>query len=153
MSCERLQCSIQVNLCQKLLFLHQLTHNMTTDCSLNYKFSTRKLQVQYMLCAQIVFCFDIQNNLCTQHVLSLYWTGKSMNNCGLVDVRISASDKDLPVKNILLYYSRLQTKARKRECKRQKQIITQMNLAWNTLKLYLGILFSVHDGMDWLWLI
>ena len=30
----------QVNLCQKLLFLHQLTHNMTTDCSLNYKFST-----------------------------------------------------------------------------------------------------------------
>ena len=26
---------IQVNLCQKHLFLHQLTHNMTTDCSLN----------------------------------------------------------------------------------------------------------------------
>ena len=31
---------IQVNLCQKLLFLYQLTHNMTTDYSLNYKFST-----------------------------------------------------------------------------------------------------------------
>ena len=29
-----------VNLCQKLLFLHQLTHNMTTDCSLDYKFNT-----------------------------------------------------------------------------------------------------------------
>ena len=34
-------------------------------------------RVQYMkipsseLCTQIVFCFDIQNNLCTQHVLSL----------------------------------------------------------------------------------
>ena len=27
---------IQVNLCQKLLFLHLLTHNMTTDCSWNY---------------------------------------------------------------------------------------------------------------------
>ena len=27
---------LQVNLCQKLLFLHQLTHNMTTDCSWNY---------------------------------------------------------------------------------------------------------------------
>jgi hypothetical protein len=27
---------VQVNLCQKLFFLHQLTHNMTTDCSLNY---------------------------------------------------------------------------------------------------------------------
>ena len=32
--------SEQVNLCQKLLFLHQLIHNMTTDCSLNYKFNT-----------------------------------------------------------------------------------------------------------------
>ena len=32
--------SLQVNLCQKLLFLHQLTHNMTTDCSLNYKLDT-----------------------------------------------------------------------------------------------------------------
>ena len=31
---------IQVNLFQKHLFLHQLTHNMTTDCSLNYKFNT-----------------------------------------------------------------------------------------------------------------
>ena len=26
---------LQVNLCQKLLFLHQITHNMTTDCSLS----------------------------------------------------------------------------------------------------------------------
>ena len=26
---------VQVNLCQKLLFLHQLTHNMTKDCPLN----------------------------------------------------------------------------------------------------------------------
>ena len=31
---------LQVNLCQKLLFLHQLTHNMTTDCLFNYKFNT-----------------------------------------------------------------------------------------------------------------
>ena len=27
---------VQVNFYQKLLFLHQLTHKMTTDCSLNY---------------------------------------------------------------------------------------------------------------------
>ena len=45
---------------QKHLFLHQLTHNMMTDCSLNYKFSRRKLQVQLFLC----FCVDIQNKLC-----------------------------------------------------------------------------------------
>ena len=31
---------LQVNLCQKLLFLHQLTNNMTTDCSQNYQFSS-----------------------------------------------------------------------------------------------------------------
>ena len=31
---------VQVNLCQKLLFLHQLTHNMTKDCSWSYQFST-----------------------------------------------------------------------------------------------------------------
>ena len=37
---------VQVNLCQKLLFLHQLTHNMTTDCSLNYKFNTWNFQAQ-----------------------------------------------------------------------------------------------------------
>ena len=30
--------SVQVNLCQKLLFLHQLTHIMTTNCSLNFVF-------------------------------------------------------------------------------------------------------------------
>ena len=30
------------------LILASLTQNMTTDCSLNYKFSTRKLQVRYM---------------------------------------------------------------------------------------------------------
>ena len=69
--------TVQVNLCQKHLFLQQLTHNMSKDCSLNYEFSTWKLQAQNMLCTQIVlfffvcFCIDIQNNLCTQHVLSL----------------------------------------------------------------------------------
>ena len=41
---------------------------MTKDCSLNYKFSTWKLQGQNMLF--FCFCFDIQNNLWTQHVLS-----------------------------------------------------------------------------------
>ena len=39
---------LQVNLFQKHSFLNQLTHNMTTDCSLNYEFSIRKLQVQNM---------------------------------------------------------------------------------------------------------
>jgi hypothetical protein len=70
--------SVQVNLCQKHLFSHQLTHNMTTDCSLIYQFNTWTTSSEHgknMLCTQIVFCFyfDIQNNLCTQHVLSMFW--------------------------------------------------------------------------------
>ena len=28
--------------------------------------------VENMLCTQIVFCFDIQINLCTQHVLNMF---------------------------------------------------------------------------------
>ena len=77
---------VQVNLCQKLLFLHQLTHNITIDCSWNYhknyKCRTLAEHVLPMFCA-----------------CSFY--GNSMNNllsyCGLVDARISASEKDLPV--------------------------------------------------------
>ena len=46
MGCQVFKGEIQVNLCQKLLFLHQLTHNTTTDCSLNYKFNTWKFQAQ-----------------------------------------------------------------------------------------------------------
>ena len=42
---------IQVNLCQKHLFSHQLTHNTTKDCSLIYQFSTWKLHGENMLCA------------------------------------------------------------------------------------------------------
>ena len=59
---------LQVNLCQKLLFLHQLTHNMTTDCSLNCSIhEIFKLKPgMNMLCTGIVS--DIQDHLCT-HVL------------------------------------------------------------------------------------
>ena len=56
-----------------------------------------------MLCTKLVFCwcFDILNNICTQHVLNLYVSGDSVNNllsyCGLTDSRMRASDTDLPV--------------------------------------------------------
>ena len=40
---------------------------------------------------------------CSELVVFMYWTGKSMNSllsyCGLIDARISASEKDLPVIN------------------------------------------------------
>ena len=47
---------LQVNLCQKLLFLHQLTHNMMTDCSFI------ELQDQYM---KIPWSEHVENMLCT----------------------------------------------------------------------------------------
>ena len=58
---------LQVNLCQKLLFLHQLTHNMTTDCSIH---ENSKLKPgENILRTEIIS--DIQNNFCTQHVLPM----------------------------------------------------------------------------------
>ena len=56
---------IQVDLCQKLSFLNQLTHNMTKDCSLNSPKNTSSEHVFYK------YCFECQNknkknNLCTQ---------------------------------------------------------------------------------------
>ena len=87
---------VQVNLCQKHSFSNQLTHNMTTDCSLIPDFSTRKIQLQNMLCINIGFCFGLQNNVCTQHVLNLYFSCTEFRN----DSRISASEKDLPVRQM-----------------------------------------------------
>ena len=63
---------------------------MTRHCSL-------KLHVAYKNC----FYFDIQNNICTQHDVNLYFSWNSMNNlssyCGLTESRMRASDTDLPV--------------------------------------------------------
>ena len=67
---------IQVNLCHKLLFLHQITNNMTTDCSLNYKFSTWKLQTQNMsrtCCVHKLFWmskFKIKRTVCVHNMFS-----------------------------------------------------------------------------------
>ena len=92
---------------------------MTIDCSLIYHFNTWKLQAQNMgrrFCAhKLFFVFVLTfrtifaHNMfspCSELVVFMYWNGKSMNNrlsySGLVDPRISASDKDLPVPDVLL---------------------------------------------------
>ena len=67
------------------------------------KKSLQKIQVQNMLCTNIVLNVKTktENNFCTQHVVSLYFSGNSMSNllsyCGLTDARMRASEKDLPV--------------------------------------------------------
>ena len=65
---------LQVNLCQKLSFLNQLTHNMTRDWSLN----SRKIQVQNMLFTAIVLNVKTKtkNNIYKKHVLNLYFWGE-----------------------------------------------------------------------------
>ena len=67
-----------------------------------------------MLCTKIVL--NARNNFCTQHALPrfehgifMYWTCNSMNNlspyCGfIVDAKIRASDKDLPVHSVKYFY-------------------------------------------------
>ena len=107
------------NPCQKLLFLHQLTHNMTTDCSLNYHFSAWKFQAQNMgktwgehvvqtNCLLFLFWHSEQLmcTTCSTHILPMfspcselgiymYLTGNSINN--LLSYCVKASDIDLPV--------------------------------------------------------
>ena len=81
---------VQVNLFQKHLFLHQLTHNLTKDCSWNFH---ENYKCKY---GRIVWA---------EHVLPVFcacsFHGNSMNNllpyCGLIDAKTRASEKDLPV--------------------------------------------------------
>ena len=73
---------IQVNLCQKLLFLHQLTHNMTTDCSLNYKFNTSS---------------NLGRACCVQKLFLKFRKIFVHNMLTPCSAKRRASDKDLPV--------------------------------------------------------
>ena len=66
---------LQVNLFQEHSFLHQLTHNMTRDFSLNSPKNTSSQHDEYK------YCFECQNKT------------KQKNNS-----RMRASEKDLPVK-------------------------------------------------------
>ena len=61
--------------------------------------------VENMLCTQIVFCFVfMQNNMCSQYVLSLEFSMNTLlSYCRLAEIRISASEKDLPVSKYLQY--------------------------------------------------
>ena len=77
---------LQVNLCQKLFFLH----NMGRTCCVQKLFwMSETISVHNMFSA----------GLCLEFFM--YWTCNAMNNlssyCGLVDAKIRASDKDLPI--------------------------------------------------------
>ena len=63
---------LHVNLCKKLLFLHQLTHNMTTDCSWNYS-SLHENCKRRTCCVHKLF-FVLTVTACSAHVLPMFCT-------------------------------------------------------------------------------
>ena len=66
--------------------LHQLSHNMTTYCSLNYKFNTGKFQAHNM-----------DRTCCVQKLILTFRTIYVHNMFSPCSEKIRASDKDLPV--------------------------------------------------------
>ena len=97
------------SLSEALILKHKLTQNMATDCFLNCEFSTyvkitSSEHVMYINCSEFQTKTKLKQFMyttCSELVIFMYWTRNSMNNllsyCGLVDARISASEKDLPV--------------------------------------------------------
>ena len=100
---------VQINLCQKLSNPHYdiRCHWITSSVHENSKLRTWGEHEENMLCTKIVFFVlfwhseQFMHTTCSELVVFMYWTGESMNNllscCGLVDVRIRASKKDIPV--------------------------------------------------------
>ena len=80
---------IRVNLFQKPLFLHQLTHDMTRDCLLN---SLKNTSLQHVVYKNFVFVLTFKTIF-----VNMYFSGNSMNNlssyCGLTDSRMRVSEK------------------------------------------------------------
>ena len=60
-----------VNLCQKHSFLNQLTHNMTTDCSLIYNFSIRKYKFRTCCVQKLLLVFVLAFK--TIFVHNMFW--------------------------------------------------------------------------------
>ena len=88
---------------------------------------------EHVVCINCSECQNKKQFMCTrcpELVVFMYWTGKSMNNllsyCGLVDVRINASDKDLPLQSLELE-EELQ-KSSKVDFEKQ---VNQRKLFWN----------------------
>ena len=64
--------SIQVNNCQKLLFLHQLSHNMTTDCSVHKNSQLRTCCVHKLFFALPYRTFYV-------HIIFRAWNFHALN--------------------------------------------------------------------------
>ena len=83
----------------------QYDERLFIDFQHKYRLTTCCVQKLYFC-----FCFDIQNNICTQHFVDFYFSSNSMNNlsscCGLTDATMRASEKDLPVPLFIIAFMR-----------------------------------------------
>ena len=81
----------------------KIVHWITSSVHENYKLRTSGEHVVYINCFLFLFWHSEQfmYTSCSEFGNAMHWTWNSMNNllshCGLVDARISASEKDLPV--------------------------------------------------------
>ena len=91
---------VQVNLCQKHLFLHQLTHNMMAS-SVHENSKLRTCCVQKLFFVFVWNSEQFMYTTCSKVGIFMHWTHNSINNLlsyhGLVDARKSALEKDLPL--------------------------------------------------------
>ena len=100
---------LQVNICQKHLFLNQLStiwrqivHWITSSAHENSKLRTCWEDYVYINCSECQTKNKKQFVYTTSSELAIFmcWTRNSMNNlssyCGLVDAKIRTSDKYLP---------------------------------------------------------
>ena len=75
----------------------QYDKRLLIEIPVQYMKITSSEHVVYINC----FEYQIKKTICSEQGIFMHWTSDSMNNllsyCGLVDAKIRASDKDLPV--------------------------------------------------------
>ena len=94
-------CGTGKSLSEALIFAStnpQYDDRLFIELQVHYMKIPSSEHVVYINCSE----FQNKNNLCTQHFLSLEFSCAELvihllSHCGLVDVKIRASDKDLPV--------------------------------------------------------
>ena len=79
----------------------QYDERLFIDLPVHYMTTTSSEHVVYINCSECQNKNQFVHTTCSELVIFMFWTHNSMNNllsyCRLVDARISASEKDLPV--------------------------------------------------------
>ena len=131
---------LQVNLCQKLLFLQ----NMGRTCCIHKLFWMSK-------------SFSVHNMFspCSELGIFTYCTCNSMNNmssyCGLVDAKIRASDKDLPLSLCSFCLSKVTIKLFYRSqgqgyCLNYCNLNVLTSVEWPIFQGVIASIIRSHDG-------